>query len=51
MADYEEREDEAADIAARLSHELTERGLTVAVAESLTGGKIANQLAAAPGSS
>lgn len=51
MADYEEREDEAAEIAARLSRELTERGLTVAVAESLTGGKIANQLAAAPNSS
>lgn len=51
MMEYEEREGEAAEIAARLSRELSERGLTVAVAESLTGGKIANQLAAASGSS
>src|SRR5699024_9571238 len=49
--EYEAREDEAAQIAARLAHELGEHGLTVAVAESLTGGKIANQLAAAPDSS
>lgn len=47
----EQREDEAAAIAERISRELGERGLTVSVAESLTGGKIANQLAAAPNSS
>lgn len=51
MKEYEEREEEAADIATRLARELGDRGLTVAVAESLTGGKIANQLAAAPHSS
>lgn len=51
MKEHEAREDEAAEIAARLARALGDRGLTVAVAESLTGGKIANQLAAAPDSS
>lgn len=51
MKDYEQREDEAAAIAERIARELGKRGLTVSVAESLTGGKIANQLAAAPNSS
>ncbi|GAA4514647.1 CinA family protein [Brevibacterium yomogidense] len=51
MKKHEVREDEAAEIAARLARALGERGFTVAVAESLTGGKIANQLAAAPDSS
>lgn len=51
MEKYEERERRAQDIAKRLATELGDRGLSVSVAESLTGGKIANQLAAAPNSS
>jgi nicotinamide-nucleotide amidase len=39
------------DLAARIGELATDRGLTVAVAESLTGGMIATALATAPGSS
>lgn len=49
MVSYSEKHEErAAQIAARLSAVLLESSLHVAVAESLTGGKIATQLAAAP---
>ncbi len=41
----------AAEVAAQISREAAGKGLTVAVVESLTGGKIATQLAAAPASS
>lgn len=44
----QEHEERAARIAERLSGVLLEHHLTAAVAESLTGGKIATQLAAAP---
>ncbi|WP_309132521.1 CinA family protein [Brevibacterium sp.] len=51
MSNYSEKhEDRAAEIAARLSDLCLKADLRVAVAESLTGGKIANQLAAAPDS-
>lgn len=51
MTDYSEKHEErAAEIAARLSELCMKTELRVAVAESLTGGKIANQLAAAPDS-
>lgn len=43
-------EERAAEIAAEISEIVVERGVTVAVAESLTGGKLVNQLAAAEGS-
>lgn len=45
-----ELEEQAAEIAAAVGRLLAERGLTLAVAESLTGGKLANQFAAAKGS-
>ncbi|MBE1513674.1 CinA family protein [Nesterenkonia halotolerans] len=50
MSTVESIEAEASDVASAVGAILAERGLTVAVAESLTGGKLANQLAAAGGS-
>jgi nicotinamide-nucleotide amidase len=44
-------DDTAADLATTLAAEVEERGLTVAVAESLTGGNLAATLAAAPNAS
>ena len=43
--------DPAEQLAHRVAGEAERRGLTVAVAESLTGGLLASQLAAAPGAS
>lgn len=47
MTSYEEHEDNAAAIAERLSELCREHNICVAVAESLTGGRISSQLAAA----
>lgn len=46
----EDIEGEATEVAAEIGTILAEQGLTVAVAESLTGGKLANQFAATEGS-
>ncbi|MCH6162978.1 CinA family protein [Streptomyces marispadix] len=46
-----EREESYFDVAARVLELLTERGETLAVAESLTGGMVAAEITAAPGSS
>ena len=43
-------EDQAAEVAAEIGEIVAEKAITVAVAESLTGGKLVNQLAAAKGS-
>ncbi|NDK32047.1 CinA family protein [Nesterenkonia haasae] len=43
-------EEQAAEVAAEIGKIVADEGLTVAVAESLTGGKLVNQLAAAKGS-
>jgi nicotinamide-nucleotide amidase len=43
-------EEEAEDVAAEIGEIVAQKGITVAVAESLTGGKLVNQLAAAKGS-
>lgn len=51
MIESERTHDDAAGIVARLAGELSGRGLSVAVAESLTGGRIASRMAAAPRSS
>lgn len=51
MSTPEELESAAADVAAEIAEIARADGYTVAVAESLTGGKIAVQFAAAPGSS
>lgn len=50
MLSHDEHEDNAAEIAERLSELCSEGKITVAVAESLTGGRIASHLAAARGS-
>ncbi|GAA1145336.1 CinA family protein [Nesterenkonia lutea] len=50
MESVESTEQQASEVAADIGEILSERGLTVAVAESLTGGKLANQFAAAKGS-
>nr|WP_246530722.1 CinA family protein [Streptomyces bathyalis] len=47
----EDREEEFFDVAAHVLELLVERGETVAVAESLTGGMVAAEITAAPGSS
>jgi nicotinamide-nucleotide amidase len=47
----DEIRDDGADLAAEIARIAQDRGLTVAVAESLTGGKIACHLAAAPDAS
>lgn len=48
---HDKVEDDADAIAERLATALIDRSLSVAVAESLTGGRIASRLAAAPSSS
>lgn len=50
MESVESIEAEATEVASEIGAILTHRGLTVAVAESLTGGKLANQFAATEGS-
>ncbi|GAA1933332.1 CinA family protein [Brevibacterium antiquum] len=50
MTSYKKHEKIAAKIAGSLAELCDEHGVRVAVAESLTGGKISSQLAAAPGS-
>lgn len=50
MKSVETIEAEATEVASDVGTVLTQRGLTVAVAESLTGGKLANQFAATEGS-
>lgn len=50
MKSVETIEAQATEVASDIGAILTRRGLTVAVAESLTGGKLANQFAAAGGS-
>lgn len=50
MGRVEDLEAEASGVAAEIGAIMSERGLTAAVAESLTGGKLANQLAATEGS-
>ncbi|MBE1514433.1 CinA family protein [Nesterenkonia halotolerans] len=50
MKSVESIEAEATDIVAEIGEIISERRLTVAVAESLTGGKLANQFAATEGS-
>lgn len=49
MTSFEEHESNAAGIADRLSHLCSEHNVSVAVAESLTGGRISSQLSAAAG--
>lgn len=49
MKSVETIEAQATEVASDIGAILTRRGLTVAVAESLTGGKLANQFAAAGG--
>ncbi len=51
MTDPAAIESAAADTAEKISKLANEHGFTVAVAESLTGGKLSSQLAAAPDSS
>lgn len=51
MTDADAIESAAADIAEKISTLAQEQGFTVAVAESLTGGKLSSRLAAAPDSS
>ena len=51
MAAPDEITEDAAALAEQIARVTQERGLTVAVAESLTGGKIACHLAAAPDAS
>lgn len=51
MTAPDELSDDAADLAAEIARIAQDGGLTVAVAESLTGGKIACHLAAAPAAS
>lgn len=50
MKSVETIEAQATEVASEIGAILAHRGLTVAVAESLTGGKLANQFAAAEGS-
>ena len=50
MNSYETHEKNAAESAGSIAKLCGEHGVCVAVAESLTGGKISSQLAAAPGS-
>lgn len=50
MVSHEEYEKRAAEVAERLSELCSEHKIAVAVAESLTGGRIASHLAAAEGS-